>query len=500
MSIPLPLDSSKWRKAAFTISIENRTNLASAALEKTVANLTSDGQFHDPQYYYQLGIFYSQMAEFDLVRNQTQYKDKLLAFLQARDSEREAINPFLRDGLTHGYAAARSYLAYQDPACLEYAINWWKWAQGWTITEAEVASGSVQGKDFTLQKECSNETVAGGTFDISVNRKNGVVSLMASGLSSLLREATSNQTYLDSAASSFNFVRMHLLPASGYLPQHSIVLDSGDSAKCTVAGWGDSSDAGEWIEALATYNSISSTVSGEELLLGAFENALTSGDWHTSDEILEFHPEALMSNLNLPRGLTAYHQRNTSSEVRTDIEKYLAVQYNAILDQATISGSNLYNPNWAGPPSSQPELEVNAQITAQQVLIAAISLSRTETGTVTPPSGNGNESGSGSPHSKSKALVGGIVGGVVGLVSILLLLWFVWKRHRRSRSQTHVGKVEEGAVVEPFGVRKGEIIQEIPRMESAASEVRSPVLKEPMAFSTTSEEVPEAVNAASSTA
>lgn len=42
-----------------------------------------------PQFYYQSGLLYSQMAEFDLVSNQTRYKDKLAGFLEARERERE---------------------------------------------------------------------------------------------------------------------------------------------------------------------------------------------------------------------------------------------------------------------------------------------------------------------------------------------------------------------------------------------------------------------------
>ncbi|KAL0568591.1 hypothetical protein V5O48_013391 [Marasmius crinis-equi] len=450
----MSLDSSKWRKPAFTTPLQERVDTALAALERTVRNLTSDGQFQDAQYYYQTGLLYSQMAEFDLVTNQTRYKERVLGFLRARDREREVINPFLRDGLAHGYAAARSYLAYNDSECLNYAINWWQWAERWTITDAEVASGSVEGKDFTLQSQCSDKTVAGGTFDASANRKNSVVSLMSSGyfltLSSLLREATSNQTYLDYASSSFNFIRTHLLPTSGYLPQHSIPLDSADSAKCTTAASGDSANAGEWIEALAAYNSISSSDSTKELLRGTFDAAMTNKEWHTSEQILQYHPESLMSNLNLPRGLTTYYQRNTTSEVRKDIEKYLAVQYNAILDQGTVSGSNLYSPKWTETASTQSDLDVDAQIAAQQVLITAISLSYSRAGspgTVGPPPGHH----SGSADSKSKALVGGVVGGVIGLVILLLGIWFAWRRRRRNQNLTKV--VRETRVARPYEVR-----------------------------------------------
>ncbi|KAG7092032.1 hypothetical protein E1B28_008413 [Marasmius oreades] len=173
------VDTSNWRKPMITSSVQDRTRLALAALEQSVRKLSSDGQFV-PKYYYQCGLLYSQMAEFDRISNQKLYKDKLLSFLQSRENERERLNPYLRDGLTYGYAAARSYSVYKEIAFLNFAINWWNWASAWTITDSEVISGAVAGKNLTIQTHCMNNPVAGGTFD-SINPSDAIVSLIPSG-------------------------------------------------------------------------------------------------------------------------------------------------------------------------------------------------------------------------------------------------------------------------------------------------------------------------------
>ncbi|KAJ8089632.1 hypothetical protein PM082_014890 [Marasmius tenuissimus] len=460
MSLSLPFDSSNWRKPSFTTPLNERVDLAQAALELSVANLTSDGQFQAPQFYFQSGLLYSQMAEFDLVSNQSRYKDKLSLFLEAREREREGTNPFLRDGLVYGFAAARSYLAYKDPKYLSYAVNWWSWAQKWTISEANVASGTFEGKDFTLQTECDGKSIVGGAFDSTANnRKNGVVSVMSTGhfltLSSLLREATQNQTYLDHATSSYNFIRTHLIPASGYLPQHSVPLDSADRTKCTTAGSIDSGNAGVWIEGLASYESVSAGEAGTvgDLVEKTFASAVANGEWNTNERVLRYNPGSLLPNLNLPRGLTTLYQRNTTSVLRTEIEKYLAVQFNAILDQATVTGSNVYREEWTGSaPTSQLDFDVDGQISAQQVLISSISLSYTPStpAPINPETGD-DPSGSGSSGSSiSGGVIGGAIGGILALVALIGVLFFCLRRRRRR--QAEVREVNHALVDQPYPV------------------------------------------------
>ncbi|KAK1223760.1 hypothetical protein PQX77_013359 [Marasmius sp. AFHP31] len=382
------------------------------------------------------------MVDFDLFSGQVNYKDRLKAYLGARERERDGVNPFLRDGLTNGYAAIRAFTAYKDEAFLDFAVDWWVWAQKWTIP----ASGGVKGKNFTIQARCFDNSVVGGTFD-NLNPNDGVVSLLPTAsfltLSSLLEESTSNQTYLDYATSSFDFIRTQLLRTSQNLPDNSISLNSAETTNCTVAASGDSGNVGAWIGALGVYRD------GEGMITGSVVAALTNPSWHTNDEILR-QAGTLMGNVNLPRGLATLYERNKASNVRTEIEKYLSVQYNAIIDQSTDPGSNIYNANWTGPapdPSTKLDLDLDAQIIAQQVLINAIRLSGES-----PNRGEPNPSSSHS--SATKAIAGGVVGGVVGLLGLVFAIWFCMRRKRRRNTANQEvetrGLEQSSPSIEPF--------------------------------------------------
>ncbi|KAF9254081.1 hypothetical protein L218DRAFT_887146, partial [Marasmius fiardii PR-910] len=84
-------------------------------------------------------------------------------------------------------------------------------------------------------------------------------------LSGLLAEATSDKSYLDSVAQSFNFIRSQLFTSSEYLPQNSITLNSQDPSRCTTAASVDSVNVGAWIEGLAVYNSLADDAGREQL-------------------------------------------------------------------------------------------------------------------------------------------------------------------------------------------------------------------------------------------
>ncbi|KAF7365880.1 Glycoside hydrolase family 76 protein [Mycena venus] len=68
------LVSSSWRRPNVTISLEDRINIAGMAIETAMSKLGPDAQFdgHPSRH---AGHLYSQMAKFDIVSNQTKYRD-----------------------------------------------------------------------------------------------------------------------------------------------------------------------------------------------------------------------------------------------------------------------------------------------------------------------------------------------------------------------------------------------------------------------------------------
>ncbi|KAK0482975.1 hypothetical protein EDD18DRAFT_1294026 [Armillaria luteobubalina] len=254
-----------WKNPNITSSKDERIAIASAALEKADSRLQSNGQFNDSGHD-TFARLYGQMAEFDRLTNQTRYKQSLKQCFALE----VAVSPLFMSSLqnyelNYGYAAARAYAAYQDLYFLDLAVTAWTTAKQATISKEQAASGSVDGKQFNLSLSCQGATLAGGTY-LSTSFNDPKLSGMESGLflvlSGLLAEATSNQTYLDSAIESANFIQSHLLDPS------SIVLDSVSSKSnesCSMDSTVFLYNSGIFIEGLAILAFITRNTSIEDL-------------------------------------------------------------------------------------------------------------------------------------------------------------------------------------------------------------------------------------------
>uniref|UniRef100_A0A0W0F4H3 Uncharacterized protein n=1 Tax=Moniliophthora roreri TaxID=221103 RepID=A0A0W0F4H3_MONRR len=71
-----------WQNPDITLSLEERVAIAKNAIEKTLSMMVDEnGQLKlEDDNYGAAGRFFSQMAEFDMVTNQTIYKDQLFKF------------------------------------------------------------------------------------------------------------------------------------------------------------------------------------------------------------------------------------------------------------------------------------------------------------------------------------------------------------------------------------------------------------------------------------
>ncbi|KAJ8074467.1 hypothetical protein PM082_015368 [Marasmius tenuissimus] len=85
-----------WRKPNMTISSQERIQRASDTLRTTMGGFDDlSGQFTNT-YWGDTGPFYINMAEFDLVTNGTQYKDRLLSYFpKAEVSRRGFLDQFV---------------------------------------------------------------------------------------------------------------------------------------------------------------------------------------------------------------------------------------------------------------------------------------------------------------------------------------------------------------------------------------------------------------------
>jgi hypothetical protein len=154
-----------------------------------------------------------------------------------------------------------------------------------------------------------------------------------------------------------------------------------------------------------------------------------------------------MGDLNLVQGFAAAYARNTTSvEMHAYIGHYLAVQvslcsslerqfrahklqFNAVVDLATVGGSNIYGNSWLGPPSST--YLGQDQTTALSALIGALVVSNDSIPSSSAPS-TASPSVTPTAVHPGKAKAVPIAVGVVGGVFFLLAVLAIWIAKRRS--------------------------------------------------------------------
>ncbi|KAL0567769.1 hypothetical protein V5O48_014228 [Marasmius crinis-equi] len=235
-------------------------------------------------------------------------------------------------------------------------------------------------------------------------------------LSALLAETTSNSTYLEAALQAQKFLVAHL-----YNTKSKIVLDQISAKKedsCSAPETSSNSfNSGLMIEGTVILASMNKSTVGEDLVAGAVGNP----DWNDRDVILSIKEFDQGADLYFPRALAALHSRNsTPADVKSYAERYLVVQYNAIINNAA-GQNNTYGSRWTGPPGAG--FSRANQVVALSVLVPAISLQTSES---TTPS---------QAHSHAGAIAGGVVGGLFSLLLIVgATLWFIRRKRATTRN------------------------------------------------------------------
>ncbi|KAJ6543145.1 hypothetical protein B0H19DRAFT_1311313 [Mycena capillaripes] len=392
------IESSSWRKPDVTLSMAERVSLAGAAIERSRSGLNTTTGFRATVYY--------QMADFDDLTNQTAYRDILPNLIsQSTKSQENSAKPE-----SVGHAAIRAYMAYKNPVFLELANESWAFARSFTISEADLASRSILGKDFSLQATCQDATMVGGTFE-TTNSTDPTISGFASSLSALLAEANpTNPIYLNAAFDSADFITGQLLAGNLVQSRLSAALDGG----CILDEALNSLNTGVMIEGLAVLHSIANNASMQTLLDDVITATLSNDDWQTPNGIIAQGSSKLGEKL-IVRGLAEAYARNaTSPDLRPYIQKYIGVQFNAVVDLATETGDDIYGGAWTGPP-----------------ILNDVDPARTVSGQ-SPPSPTPTDSVR--PHAQKKrvALIAGSVVGAVVLVALVIGVWFILRRRTQA--------------------------------------------------------------------
>ncbi|KAJ8074466.1 hypothetical protein PM082_015367 [Marasmius tenuissimus] len=261
-------------------------------------------------------------------------------------------------------------------------------------------------------------------------------------LSGLLAEITQNQTYLDAASQSLDFIYNHL-----YNDQN-IVEDTIFSDTCKTTSFILPYNSAYMIEGMSILSSITKNQSTLQLLRDTLAATVYNKAWQGDDGIISYG-SGHSGDRDMVHALSTVYQRgSTAPDLRNYIRDYLTVQYNALSDLATNS-SGIYGSSWVGPPETQ--LNAGAQLTALTLLTGAILLRNDTDDTNTRPAGPESTQPRGTlPNSDSgstdiAAIIGGSIGGTLFLFLMCSGIGIWWLRRCRRQQKA----------VDTLGAHKG---------------------------------------------
>ncbi|KAJ7488237.1 hypothetical protein FB451DRAFT_1226753 [Mycena latifolia] len=412
-----------WRKSNITTSTTDRIGLAAAALDSAIDRLGADGQF-DGEAWGTTGNLFSQMAEFDIATNQMKYQSALEQYfelLQKNSGRTNFSDPLCNLARSFGHAAAKAYAAYKTPAFLQYAAESWWNGRARTLSDNDVLSGKIDGKNFSVAARCANATMAGGTF-WDTEPKEPSVAGVATGLSALLAETTNDPLYLQAAVESADFIHSHLYNI-GNIVQDYISAGAVNETECQVISSTAPTNSGLMIEGLAILASVTKNSSTQNLLSDLLVAVIPDTSWQGANGVITT-PDGT-GDMNLLQGLGAAYTRNLiTPALRQYVGAYIAVQFNAVTDLATSSGTNIYGSAWTGPPSAR--FSGFNQTMALAALLSAMGVSSdsgTPSSSTMAPSGTPSSSST-KNHPKLGAILGGVLGGIA-IISIAILVVFL---------------------------------------------------------------------------
>ncbi|KAI0083240.1 hypothetical protein BDY19DRAFT_998713 [Irpex rosettiformis] len=448
---------SNWRKPTSTLSRLDRLTLVDGLLNtvsQTLNSLTNT----------QTANMLCALAIGDHINNSTTSQDVVLNSLNTRfklvphiiDSEVPKVNS---DPAIWGLAAIYAYTAYRDQASLQYAQSIWTQLTKDLVT-ATVSSPRPSGT-LNISTTCNNASTAGGVFFIQDDPNNmgvnGETTAAFMALSAHLYEQTLIPQYLSAATLSADFVINHLYDGK-------IILDAIDIGSCSLFSAPVTYNSGFTIDGLSVLASASSNSSYSSFLSNLISTAVVYPHWtNTVNGVIIEGPgneEAAAKNdfgvalkAILIRGLYQTYMRNpNNTDQAAFIRGFITVQLNALLDLASVTGSNQYSPRWEGPP---PEALLPwGQLAAADVLVAAVGLTDTQNPSSPPspqptspsiatystdpelPTSRPSSSpfaSSDSSRSISAGAIGGIAAGIISLLLIILAATIVLLRRKRRR-------------------------------------------------------------------
>ncbi|KAL0057170.1 hypothetical protein AAF712_016198 [Marasmius tenuissimus] len=405
------------------------------------------------------------MAKLDLITSQAKYKtivqDFYLKALQDLEIDREYEFHFsvlhssidnchcrTRSQLVYGYAALLAYHAYSDESFLRVAEKHWNLGLSFTLTDSDITAGVSRSKNISIASRCPNgATLVGGTFSVTNNESNAALNAGATGdfliLSATLSSATSNQTYLELAQKSADFIHHHMYSGNGVFYNQLNATDCSPVNKLSRYPY----DSGSIIHGLSLLSSLTQNMSTVDFVQEIVVKTTSNPAWHRNESDMILNLEGVKYSdggepkARLMRGYTELYQASTTpTDLKSYLESYISTQFNAVVDLAKSGGSNvygpqvIYGPQYNGPPRGTQFVN-DSQAGAITALMGGLAV------------GENNASGS-EPLSRSVpvgAIVGGVIGGITLAGLVAASLWVYRLRVRAQRDHETVSPWEAPA-------------------------------------------------------
>ncbi|KAK7041879.1 hypothetical protein VNI00_008844 [Paramarasmius palmivorus] len=449
---PIAIPSS-WRKPTINLTMEDRIDFAIEALDKAYIEPIPEGCEVD---------LHTLLIEFDIAVNQTRYKDKVFHYfanvpsskvshnalpnMSIKDPHMFARHPMERmlDPL-YGYAAALAHVAYKPESqiFLNIAMEIWKSNNNRVLSSSGFPRAVFQNTSnakikliidtLDEHRNCTNAHEFGNALVVDVSGgliHNPTLGDMVTSenarffrLSGVLAEITGDNQYLNAAQQSAKLFLSRLY-TNDSLFWWAVWVDTQNPCKTLID------------ERKEPWN------------MGLTSSIVASSDypeWHEpSGQGVLMLKDKQWSGADFARGLATILARKKlfNPALSTYVEAYLAVQYNALLDLATFTGTNIYGNSWIGPPNMT--YSAVDQLAAARVLIAGININ-SQLDTQRPPEAEvppkippkippkSRPVGSSGTNHTGK-IVGGVLGGLFLIALAVVGSLFIIRRLRRQRS------------------------------------------------------------------
>ncbi|KAK7038818.1 hypothetical protein VNI00_010448 [Paramarasmius palmivorus] len=392
------------QNTTITTPLASRIYTAASAIDPAIQQLDFDFTYSTKVGGY-FGILDSTrlhiaLCLFDHITNQTRYKNRVGDFFDWRGNAGNANIPVLESQLEirdtsveYGYAAFHAYLAYHNSTFLQLAEEAWNRANKLVISDQNL---DVWDSLCPLNREARSfsdllhhfrgktswrfpgglGTVDNATYYIGANVNGKFLAL-----SGLLAKETFNRTYVTAAKSTAAFMTNNMFRGrSTGNPQSIHVFNN-----CTVSFDNPTAEnTAWWIDGVSLLTAIDTQGSPSAMDLYSpspriprLKQAIV-GPANTN-WINEY---GILDTVSIDRGhvvsaiTQAYGRMNqsTGKDLQSYISTFVAVQHNAVVNNARAPNSNLYR-EWTVTTSPGPAaFDIGNQVSAIYALLAGISL------------------------------------------------------------------------------------------------------------------------------